>query len=811
MKKQKLFVPLIVTFLTALIVISIFEVMKLILHQDITVLESYRYTILFFSIVATAGAYLIIRRKLVLLGQINEQTTQRNQADEMLQAIADSANDDISFWNPAAERMFGYMNGEAKGRNLHRLIAPQRFQPSYQTPLDRFLQTGQGDAIGSTIEVMGYHKSGHEISIELSLSAILLNEVWHAVGIVRDITSRKQSELMLRESEWKYRSLASTVDSMYLVDQDGRFLFVNDYYQKNNSPDGKSLVGRKYDELHGEEASRIFADAIKNVIETAEAYQDEWVVAANGKSVLRTFSPVKDANGIIANITVSSKDITQRKRLEGLLTEQLQLLKLATQAAEIGVWTWEFSTEICVWDERQCAIYAVPGDVLKTGLDYQFWRSRVHPEDVEQFSERLQEARYNGTLYTEEYRIVRFDGSIRNIYAAAVVDGDMRGKPIRLIGINRDITAQRELEASQREAKQKLEAANVDLTYQRAHLEELVQDRTRDLLQARDAAESANRAKSSFLASMSHELRTPLHHISGIGQLLADAVEGERPKKFVRNILSSSGQMLSLINNILDYSQIEADQLKIESSEFTLSTLLEQSENKVHEAMSAKRLQFVHEVEPGLPAWLKGDPIRIGQILDSLLSNAVKFSERGCITLRVRKVKAAGGNVTLRFAVEDQGMGITPEVQAGLFQVFNQGCKKLDRQYGGTGLGLALSKRLVSLMAGEIGVISNPGKGSTFWFTVQLPLGEAPVADTVETGPVDWNQAAAAVEDLEKLLADNDARAKMLWKKSRHLVEPVMHDRLAEFDAAVQGYDFKTALKLLREEVAAVPELSANH
>ena len=374
----------------------------------------------------------------------------------------------------------------------------------------------------------------------------------------------------------------------------------------------------------------------------------------------------------------------------------------------------------------------------------------------------------------------------------------------------RDVTELKQAEAALIAEKQAVETANEELMQHRNHLEELVHERTIDLAEARDAAESASRAKSAFLASMGHELRTPMHHITGLGQMLAKAVKDERTNDLVAKLQSASWQLLKLINDILDCTRMEAGQIHLETNDFSLADMLDHAENQARKAATVNGIELVREVAPGLPAVLKGDPTRIGQILDNLLSNAVKFSEGGRITLRVRKVDTDMNNITLRFEVEDQGIGITQELQEGLFQLFNQGDNSLTRKYGGTGLGLALCKRLAALMGGEIGVISNPGQGSTFWFTVQLPVGETPYADTVETGPVDWSQAAAAVDDLDKLLADNNGQAKILWKKSRHLVGAVLHDQLTEFEEAIQGYHFETALMLLRESVAAVPELSIN-
>jgi len=268
-----------------------------------------------------------------------------------------------------------------------------------------------------------------------------------------------------------------------------------------------------------------------------------------------------------------------------------------------------------------------------------------------------------------------------------------------------------------------LQTANAELTRHRDHLEELVHERTRELAQARDAAEAANRAKGAFLATMSHELRTPLNQIVGTAYLLSKRSSDEEAKSLLARIQQASGHLTTLISDILDYSNSEAERIRLEAVDFDLSGLLEQAESGIRQGARDKGLELVREVDPGARVRLTGDPRRLSQILGELLGNAVKFSERGPITLRVRPIETHEKAMTLRFEVEDQGIGIAPELRDGLFRVFNQGDSSLTRRYGGTGLGLALCQRLATLMAAEIGFTSTLGRGSTFWLQVRLPFG----------------------------------------------------------------------------------------
>ncbi len=353
-----------------------------------------------------------------------------------------------------------------------------------------------------------------------------------------------------------------------------------------------------------------------------------------------------------------------------------------------------------------------------------------------------------------------------------------------------------------------LTTANRELSQHRDHLEELVQARTRELAQARDAAEGASRAKSAFLSNMGHELRTPINQIVVTGHLLARLVEEDEARDWLGKIQQASRHLLDLINDILDYSRMEADGIVLASLDFDLASLLDQAERGVRTSAAEKGLHLVRDLDPQVPARLRGDPMRLRQVLVNLLGNAVKFSEQGLVTLRVRQLGTHRGESMLRFEVEDHGVGISPEVQAGLFQLFNQGDNSSTRRYGGTGLGLALCRRLVALMAGEIGFVSNPGQGSTFWFTVRLPVvGEHPLS-TADLPDLDWSDVGATLAALDRLLADGDCDLLPVWRGSKALLAPVLRGRLDDFSNALEGFDLDGAREILRAAAAEVPELA---
>ena len=593
-------------------------------------------------------------------------------------------------------------------------------------------------------------------------------------------------EKALQESDDCLRSILSTsLDGFWRVSQEGCLLEVNETYARMSGYAIAELVGMHVSQLVAEETPVVAAERHNKILETGHLQFEDvhrrkdgslWHIESSA-----TYRP--DAGG---QVVAFIRDISARKRDEAALREAERKFTALVEQSLVGVYiirdgNWLYvnpqmarifgyaSAEECVATCRVSDLVAPESRALVA----ENLRRRLSGE-VNQLNYGFTGLRKNG----ERIEVEVFGSTLEYDSQPAV------------LGLVLDITERKRAES--------------ELEHYRLQLEDLVHERTRELAEARDRAESANRAKSAFLSSVSHELRTPLNHIAGFAVLLAKDIDSPRGQERLAKLRGSADILLKLINDILDYSRLEADQIVVEAVDFELPSLLEQIK-EAHGAVAAgKGLSLRIDLSPSLPHIVRGDHARLAQVLGHLVGNAIKFSDQGAITLRV--LQDAALPPMLRFEIEDQGVGIPQEQQAGLFQLFNQGDNSTTRRFGGTGLGLQLCKRLVNLMAGDIGFSSTPGLGSVFWFVVPL----VPKADQAERAPSP--QPAKSVGppiDVGLLLAmleGGDIEAKALWEGCPSALESLLGEKAADFRDAMQGYDFEAAALLLR---AALPPQDA--
>ena len=405
-------------------------------------------------------------------------------------------------------------------------------------------------------------------------------------------------------------------------------------------------------------------------------------------------------------------EIDERKRAEVALRVNEERLKLATSAGNIGIWDWDVVNNVLTWDESMYALYGIRKEDF--GAAYDAWIGTLHPDDRQFTDGEIQAALRGEREYAPEFRILRPDGTVRNIKASSKTYYDPQGNPTRMIGTNFDITDLKQIEDELRKYKDQLE--------------EKVQLRTVDLVLARNAAEAANRAKSVFLSSMSHELRTPLNAILGFSGMMRKDAQLSQDQRENLDIINRSGEhLLTLINDVLEMAKIEAGRVQLESAPFDLGGLVRDVTDMMHMRAHEKGLQLLIDQSSEFPRYIKGDEARLRQVLINLVGNALKFTQQGGITVRFG-MKTHATPPRLLIEVEDSGIGIKQEDQQKIFEPFVQLGQTTTQQ--GTGLGLTITRQFVQLMGGAISVESTQGKGSIF--RVELPVEKVAASDVVK-------------------------------------------------------------------------------
>ena len=421
-------------------------------------------------------------------------------------------------------------------------------------------------------------------------------------------------------------------------------------------------------------------------------------------------------------------DLAERARSAARLQESEQRLQRAQEGGGVGVWELDLRTGQSYQSPECRRLNGLP---LDGPVNDAMWRDRVLPGDLARIDAEGAAAMAARRPFEVEFRIRLPSGDERWLLSKGDVLRDERDRPVRLVGINLDITARKQAELQVRELNEALEQRVRERT---AELESA----NHALVAARDASDAANRAKSAFLANMSHELRTPLSAVIGMVYLLRGQLSDEGARDRLGKIDQAARHLLALIGDILDLSRIEAGRLELADAPMRLAEVRDKVLSVMSAAAEQRGLALSFELPEALAQQpLRGDALRLSQILLNLTGNAIKFTAHGSVRVRCEALgdtADAADAVTLRFAVSDTGEGISPEDQQRLFTAFEQVDNSPSRRHGGSGLGLSISRRLAEKMDGRIGVDSTPGQGSTFWFTVRLRH-DTPVAAPVPVMP----------------------------------------------------------------------------
>jgi PAS domain S-box-containing protein len=533
-------------------------------------------------------------------------------------------------------------------------------------------------------------------------------EIQFIVEQLRDITGRKQTEEALQESEEKYRAIFDeSIASIYVFDNKKNFIDANQA--------GLDLLGYSRDELLRMSIPDVDADPVVVLPAHQELLSGGRLLNYEHKllrkdntiiTVLNNSRPLMSRQGSIVGMLSTLIDITERKQAEEELRKSEELFRSLVHNS---------SDLIILTDAKGIVTYVGPHCEQVIGHPAEKFIGKmmpdiIYPDDVTKCLQSWKQVAYQGQeLHEFEYRIVDGQGAVRWLsHSARLTKIDER-----VLGMQntiRDITERKRAEES--------------------------------LILAKNVAEDAARAKSEFLANMSHEIRTPLNGVIGMTGMLLDMDLNAKQHEYAQIAHISGKMLLSLINDILDFTKIEARKLELETLDYDLRSTLKDTVDLLAIGAHEKGLELSYLVEPEVPSLLRGDPKRLRQILVNLGTNAVKFTDKGEIAIRVCLESEEERNVTIRFSVSDTGIGIPSNRQDSLFSLFTQVDGSTTRKYGGTGLGLAISRQLTELMGGKIGLESEVGNGSTFWFTATFEMQPAgPGASDEISAEIDGEKA----------------------------------------------------------------------
>ncbi len=504
------------------------------------------------------------------------------------------------------------------------------------------------------------------------------------IGFMIDITDLKTQELALQENRNQLQRIIDTIPSaIYLGNLDKTIKLGNKYFADFLGIDQKALVGRKIEEFFATKFVNEIHRSIDECIETStgKTFESELIFNNQLYYTLNSIMPIYNNQNQIAAICGSTTDITQTKFDQNKLQNISERLDFAMMAGKIAMWDYHVQDhDVIVNNEFEKLINVKP---IAGNNEFEWLIEIIHPLDINHFYQAYhQHKKKNATEIECEIRMHVGTGQyVWTLLTAKIINRNTDGEPLRIIGVHIDITRQKNL----------LQALTI----------------------AKEDAESANMAKSRFLANLSHEIRTPMNAIIGFSQLLEQQENSSETAEYINSIKSSGKNLLNLINNILDLSKIEADKIVVKNEPVDLKELINELYQLFQYRYNASKIEFIVEFSPNFPNYLLLDEIRIKQVLLNLISNALKFTPKGQVKVTGNFVLSSSSIGKLEVQVCDTGIGISPDHINLLFEPFSQPENHDEKKYGGTGLGLSITKRLVELMNGSIHVESKPD-GSVF-------------------------------------------------------------------------------------------------
>jgi two-component system, sensor histidine kinase and response regulator len=652
--------------------------------------------------------------------------------------------------NPELCVLLGYSLDALIGRRFSEFCTPghgAQFQAAFaRLPEEQRLQGG----------FRLKHRDGGEISVWLAGRAQCdaQGTFLRAHCILADMTERDRATRALRERDDLLREMGELahIGAWAFDVATGHGMWTDEVMRMQEvAPGDDATADLGLSLFHGEHRTRI-EQAINNAITHGTPYdlELELVTARGNLRWVRTVGqPVFEGDRVV-KLRGTLQDVTARKQAE----ESIRLLSQAVEQSPAAIVITDAAGRISYANDA----YVKLGGEDRAALIGRDLRAiyaavgRLDGGDADDVRHALDE----GLDWQGEFSGVHADGSERLERIGMTPIRQPDGRITHFVAVSQDISERRRMEE--------------ELQRHRTRLEELVLSRTTELAQAKESAEAANRSKSAFLASMSHEIRTPMNAIIGLAHLLARTELGAAQRERLGKIEAAAEHLRKVIDDVLDLSKIEAEKLSLDVTGFSVEALFGEVRSMMLERVAEKGLYLQADAR-GVPQWLYGDVTRLRQALLNYLGNAVKFTERGGIVLSARVEERIGDTLMVRFEVSDSGIGIAPEELDRLFASFEQADASIARKYGGSGLGLLITRRLARLMGGDAGADSEPGRGSTFWFTARLssvgdgrtvvaPPNDADARDVlrnrhgaarillVEDNPVNREVALALLEDI---------------------------------------------------------------